>query len=81
MNVPKVSKSHAAKLDKSERLQAVFNCLKSGQPKTTAEIQAVTGSTATHSDISELRQNGFTISCRFIGHTTLPKNISIPDDC
>lgn len=51
---------------KSQRMIDLFNILKLGIQKTTAEIQSVTKSTAVHSDIDDLRNNGFTINCNYL---------------
>lgn len=59
--------SHAANYKKSERLQGLYSLLGTGDEYTTAQIQSITGSMAIHSDVHELRQNGFDISCRYVG--------------
>lgn len=61
------TRSHAAHVDSSPRLQATRDCLLRfravGGP-TTRDISTATGSMAVHSDIHELRENGFDIRCR-----------------
>ena len=55
---------HAAKLEKSPRLQRVYSLLKAGRPYTTREIMAYADVCAVNSCIAELRDNGFNIICR-----------------
>jgi len=60
---------NAAKIEKSARLQRVYNLLSSGRPYTTLEIYQNCGVCAVSAAVSELRQNlrvrGFdkTITC------------------
>jgi hypothetical protein len=54
---------NAAHLSKSDRLQRVFNLLSKGGEHTTLEIIQKAGVCAVNSIISELRANGFDISC------------------
>lgn len=60
---------HAARFDNSERLQRLAACLRrrGGSGATTDEIRRDTGSVCVHSDVSELRANGFTVDCSFEG--------------
>jgi biotin operon repressor len=60
-------KSHAAKADRSPRLQKLLSILKDGNIYSTARLQSATGSMAVHTDIHELRCNGYDIECRYIG--------------
>jgi hypothetical protein len=53
----------AANLSKSDRLQRVFKLLSKGGEYTTLEIIQQAGVCAVNSIISELRANGFDISC------------------
>lgn len=59
---------HSAKLEKSNRLQRVYEVLQRG-PKTTLEIIQQAGVCAVNSIISELRDNGIDIDCRCLGVT------------
>jgi hypothetical protein len=52
------TKSHAADLSRSDRLQRLHKLLSQGGIFTTATIQRFTKSNAVHTDIHELRQNG-----------------------
>lgn len=63
--------SHAARLSSSPRLRALLSALlKAGERGlTTREIFERTGSMATHSDVHELRANGYRISCSSEGRT------------
>lgn len=54
---------HAAKLDKSKRLQRVYELLKDGRPMTTMQIVREANVCAVNSIISELRRNGKIITC------------------
>jgi hypothetical protein len=54
---------NAAHLGSSERLQRVFKLLSKGGEYTTLEIIQQAGVCAVNSVISELRANGFDISC------------------
>jgi hypothetical protein len=60
--------SHAARLSSSPRLRALLTALlKAGdRGLTTREIFDRTGSMAVHSDVHELRQNGYRIGCRMV---------------
>lgn len=55
---------HAAKLEKSNRLQRVLAVLGNGRPKTTREIVREADVCAVNSIISELRHNGIPIFCK-----------------
>jgi hypothetical protein len=62
--------SHAAKLNKSERLRKLDALLCDGYYHSTKEILEKTGSVAVHSDIHELRCNGRNISpALYLGKT------------
>jgi hypothetical protein len=60
---------HAAKADKSERLRQTLLAIRSWGKygATGAQIQGHTGSMAVATDISELRQNGYNIECKYEG--------------
>jgi hypothetical protein len=60
---------HAAKADKSERLSRTLHYIQTwgSLGATSAEIHAWTGSMAVATDISELRQNGYHIDCKYDG--------------
>lgn len=57
---------HAAKLQKSQRLQRVLKLLKTGHIYTTRQIINAARVCAVNSIISELRDNGFDIECKCI---------------
>jgi len=52
---------HAADSSKSQRLRRMLDDLRAFAGSTTFEIQQRTRSCAVHSDIAELRQNGYII--------------------
>jgi hypothetical protein len=60
-------KSHAAKADRSPRLQKLLSILKDGNIYSTARLHSATGSMAVHTDIHELRCNGYKITRHYIG--------------
>ncbi len=60
-------KSHAAKFNESTRLKKLHSVLSTGGIFSTARLQTETGSVAIHTDIHELRQNGYNISCHYLG--------------
>lgn len=68
--------THAARLSKSKRLQTVLGVLADGQWHTGAEIQQVSRSMATHSDIHEIRHNGIAVTHRYNGKTSEGRWIS-----
>ena len=55
---------NAANFDKSDRLQRVYKLLKKGGEYTTLEIIQRAGVCAVNSIISELRQQGYQITCQ-----------------
>lgn len=55
---------NAANFDKSDRLQRVYKLLKRGGELTTLEIIQRAGVCAVNSIISELRQQGYQITCQ-----------------
>lgn len=59
--------THAGKLNKSQRLQALHAYLaeRRSTGATTQEIARATGSVAVHSDASDLRANGVKVECEF----------------
>jgi phosphatidylserine/phosphatidylglycerophosphate/cardiolipin synthase-like enzyme len=61
--------SHAARVDSSQRLRTLLSALlKAGdRGLTTRELIDSTGSCAPHSDVAELRSNGYTVVCSFAG--------------
>ena len=58
---------HAAKLDKSERLQRVLNILQDRRWHSTRDIVNEADVCAVNSIISELRRNGIAIECECFG--------------
>jgi len=55
---------HAARLDRSPRLQRVLALLSDGREYSTLDIVMGAGVCAVNSCIAELRENGFLIACR-----------------
>jgi biotin operon repressor len=68
--------SHAAKIENSPRLQETLALLRDCTWHDGADITAATGSQALHSDIHELRENGYTIEQRYAGRTDKGRRIS-----
>ena len=69
-----MGKLHAAKLEKSDRLQRVHKYLKGCDgEKSTMDIIKATNTCAVNSVISELRDNGIAIDCRRDGSKWLYK--------
>lgn len=61
---------HAANAKKSKRLQATLRALRRSQRGcTTRQLARATGSVAPHSDVAEIRANGFNVSCTYEGTT------------
>lgn len=56
-----------ASLKKSDRLKRLYHVLSDRCWHSSADIQRKTRAVAVHSDVSELRCNGFTIPCRYSG--------------
>lgn len=58
--------SHAARVEASPRLQRALAALRrfGSHGCTTAQLFHETGSMAVHSDVSELRANGYTVECK-----------------
>lgn len=54
---------HAAKIDRSPRLQRVLECLADGRWRTTREIMLDADVCAVNSCVAELRANGRDIEC------------------
>ena len=62
--------SHAARLERSARLQRVLVVLRAHPAGiTTRELILFTGSCAPHSDVAELRANGYLVACDGVGRT------------
>jgi len=59
---------HCGNPKKSKRLRDTIFALGRSW-KTSAEIQRATGSMAVHTDISDLRENGYNIPSRYLGVT------------
>lgn len=61
-----MGKSHAARYERSPRLQKVAAFLRANRHRhvSTLEIARACNRCAAHSDIHELRENGFEIECR-----------------
>lgn|GEM_PF-2532327 len=59
---------HNASLKNSIRLQKVYNSLLSG-PKTTRELINLTGCCAINSIMSELKADGISYRCEYLGKT------------
>ncbi len=58
---------HAAKIDRSPRLNRVLRVLRDGREHTSWELQMEARTVAVHTCISELRANGYAISRRQSG--------------
>jgi hypothetical protein len=58
---------HSARLSSSDRLKRVADVLGDGQPHTTLEIVHAAGVCAVNSCVSELRRNGYSITCQRSG--------------
>lgn len=59
---------HAGNPDRSIRLRETLAALRRYQHgMTTSEIAYATGSVAPATDVSELRQNGYAITCKYVG--------------
>lgn len=61
----RTGKMYSAKLESSDRLQRVYECLMQG-PKTTLQLIQEAGVCAVNSIIDELRDNGISIDCKCI---------------
>ena len=59
---------HAAKVARSPRLNRVLRVLRDGREHTSWELQMEARTVAVHTCISELRANGYSITCRRMGH-------------
>ena len=68
--------SHAAKIENSTRLQQTLACLIDFSWHDGAEITGATDSQALHSDIHELRENGYSIEQRYAGRAVTGRRIS-----
>ena len=55
---------HAARIENSERLQAVLAVLSRGGRWSTRDLVEATGRYAINSIVAELRENGFRIECK-----------------
>lgn len=58
---------HAARLDRSPRLQRVLALLADGQPHSTLDIIRGAHVCAVNSIVAELRHNGFAVCCQRAG--------------
>jgi len=63
----KKCKHHGGNSAKSERLKPILQVLSDAAWHTTTELSKKNHSVALHSDISDLRKNGFTIHCEYSG--------------
>ncbi len=68
--------SHAAQIENSTRLQETLAILLDCNWHDGAEITSATDSQALHSDIHELRENGYAIEQRYAGKTPKGRRIS-----
>ena len=68
---------HYAKLENSQRLQELFAILQDGKAHSAFDIQAKTKSMAVHTDIAELRENGYEISQWYDGQTARGRSRSM----
>lgn len=60
------SKSHAAKIENSDRLRRTLAVISDGDNYTARDIARHTKSMAVHTDIHELRENGFVIQKEYM---------------
>ena len=61
---------HAADLDKSNMLKAIYNVLSDYDWHTTREIAERTGCVVVSTRISEIRRNDIKIDCRYVGRSS-----------
>jgi len=63
------SPGHAARIESSARLQTTLRVLERAGDRglTTGELHTLTESQAVHSDVHELRANGYDVECRYDG--------------
>jgi len=66
---------HYVKIENSPRLQAMLTVLEKTGARTTLDLQHLTGSMAVHTDIAELRANGYAIRRDYIGRTAAGRQI------
>lgn len=67
---------HNADIDRSARLKRTLDILKAFPDGATSwQIQTLSNSMAPATDISELRQNGYDIRCRYFGRTSTGRKI------
>lgn len=69
---------HAANVEKSFRLRRMLAALQDARHygATTYDLQVQTGSMAVHSDVAELRANGYLVSCDCEGTTQSGRRIN-----
>lgn len=67
--------THAARIEKSSRLQRTLAALADGKAHTTAEIAHLTGSMAVHTDVHELRRNGYDVACQYVGRSPTGRKV------
>lgn len=58
---------HHTNSEKSARLQPVLNRLLDGKPHSNLELRQLNNSSALHSDIADLRTDGYIITCTYGG--------------
>lgn len=58
--------THSANVESSERLQRVLSFLQGRESATTREIMLCANVCAVNSCVSELRENGYAISCKYV---------------
>lgn len=68
---------HAARIENSKRLQRVLDALLRAGDKglTTLDLFMATGSMAVHSDVAELRANGYDVTCAMAGKNSSGRRI------
>lgn len=71
---------HAARLEKSERLQRVAALLEDGRWHSTLDIVIGAGVCAVNSCVAELRANGFDIACRRVGRDRFEYRMEVRDE-
>ena len=67
--------SHLTSVDGSDRLKDLLAILMDGKEHSNRELRTAIDSAAIHSDIDDLRNNGYIIHCRYAGLSEKRKRI------
>jgi hypothetical protein len=70
---------HAARLERSPRLQRVLELLSDGRWYSTLDIVVGAGVCAVNSCVAELRANGIPVACRRVGRERFEYRICLND--